>query len=46
MNKAAVLGKLGDNRAGNRRFYDLAIEIRERLVNQEVRRELKNDLAM
>ena len=35
---------LGDNRAAVD-FYDRAIEIRERLVNVEGRRELADDLA-
>ena len=38
------LVNLGDNRAAVG-LYDRAIEIRERLVNVEGRRELANDLA-
>ena len=39
------MSALGDNRAAVG-LYDRAIEIRERLVHQEGRRELANDLAM
>ena len=44
MNKANAVRILGDNRAAVA-LYDRAIEIRERLVNVEGRRELANDLA-
>ena len=45
MNKALAVSALGDNRAAVG-LYDRAIEIRERLVHQEGRWELANDLAM
>ena len=44
MNKAVAVENLGDNRAAVG-LYDRAIEIRERLVNIEGRRELANGLA-
>jgi hypothetical protein len=44
MDKAAVVSALGDRRAAVG-FFDRAIEIRERLVDQEGRRELAGDLA-
>ena len=43
-NKAIALKKLGDNQA-TVGLYDRAIEILERLVNVEGRRELANDIA-
>ena len=45
MNKANAVRALGDNH-GAVALYDQAIAIRERLVNQEGRRELANDLAL
>jgi hypothetical protein len=44
MNKANALSGLGDKR-GAVTLYDQAIAIRDRLVNQEGRRELQGDLA-
>ena len=44
LNKADAVSALGDNR-GAVALYDQAIAIRERLVNQEGRRELVGDLA-
>ena len=44
MNKAIAVTALGNNR-GAVELYDRAIEIRERLVHEEGRRELANDLA-
>jgi hypothetical protein len=44
MNKAIAVSTLGDDR-GAVALYDQAIAIRERLVNQEGRRELVGDLA-
>ena len=44
MNKGIAVKILGDNRAAVG-LYDRAIEIRERLVNVEGRRELAKDLA-
>ena len=44
MNKAIAVRDLGDNRQRSV-LYERAIEILERLVNVEGRRELANDLA-
>jgi hypothetical protein len=44
VNKANAVSALGDQRAAVA-LYDRAIEIRERLVHQEGRRELQGDYA-
>ena len=43
---AAFVHETADDSSGALAVYDQAIEIRERLVNVERRRELANDLAM
>ena len=45
MSEAAFVHETADDSSGALALYDRAIEIRERLVNVEGRRELANDLA-